>query len=342
MAFPYLPIFDQGLSGDGLISSSQTEAPVDSACTGTSGTKSLSATNASFAAGDLIFIHQTQGTGAGNREFNIISSYSAGTITTMYNLSNTYNSGAQVLVVKLWRGYKINTSQQLTQKGWNGTVGGITVIVSSGIVDISGTLFIQSTGFRGGQGNNNSNTFAYYGEGHTGPSASIGAATANGNGGGAGRVGSGGPSASGGGNGAVGGGANGGAAVGSADMSTIFLGGGGGGTGMDSPSNNNGHAGSGICIIFAPLIIVTGAITGNGPTSYVNAGGGAGASIWLCGDEVSVGSSLVKAAGGTGGNNPGGNGRIRVEAGSLTGTFDITPSTVLGGFSWLGSIGPRR
>ena len=83
-----------GDGGDGAltVSANATDAPTDSAATATAATNSISATNASFAAGDKIAIHQTQGTGAGKRERTEIASYTAGTITTTDSLTNTYTS----------------------------------------------------------------------------------------------------------------------------------------------------------------------------------------------------------------------------------------------------------
>lgn len=72
-----------------------------SACSGTAGAYTLSATNASFAAGQEILIHQTQGTNAGQWERNTIQSYTAGTITLKNPLLGSYVSGAQVLAMRI-------------------------------------------------------------------------------------------------------------------------------------------------------------------------------------------------------------------------------------------------
>jgi hypothetical protein len=64
------------------VSVNTTETMIDSACTGTSAATSLTATNVSFAQGQVILIHQTQGTGAGTWMRNTIQGYTAGTITT--------------------------------------------------------------------------------------------------------------------------------------------------------------------------------------------------------------------------------------------------------------------
>ena len=57
--------FGDGSDGNLTISTNTTDTPIDSSCSGTSGTKSLSATNTSFTAGQIILIHQTRGTGVG-------------------------------------------------------------------------------------------------------------------------------------------------------------------------------------------------------------------------------------------------------------------------------------
>src|SRR3972149_431735 len=102
-------VFGDGSDGALTISSNTTQAPVDSACTGTAAAYALTATNASFATGDKILIHQSRGTGAGKWERNEIASYTAGTITCANQLINTYVSGAQVIVLKEYTNVTINT-----------------------------------------------------------------------------------------------------------------------------------------------------------------------------------------------------------------------------------------
>ena len=134
------PVFGTGEDGVLTISSNTTDSPIDSSCSGTSGTTSLSATNASFEAGQLILIHQSRGTGVGQWELNKISSYVAGTITTVLSLSYTYTdsgaSQAQVLVVKQYSGITINSGKTLTAKAWDGNIGGILAYFCSGATTI--------------------------------------------------------------------------------------------------------------------------------------------------------------------------------------------------------------
>ena len=63
----WLPVekFGDGSDGALTISSNTTESPIDASCTGTTGTKTLNALNASFAANQIIYIHQSRGTGVG-------------------------------------------------------------------------------------------------------------------------------------------------------------------------------------------------------------------------------------------------------------------------------------
>jgi len=101
--------FGNGSDGAFTISTNTTQNPTDAACTGTSGSTTLTATNAGFGAGQNILIHQTKGTGMGNYELNVIASYTAGTITLKYPLQNTYVTGAQTIVMGNFTDATINT-----------------------------------------------------------------------------------------------------------------------------------------------------------------------------------------------------------------------------------------
>ena len=337
-----------GDGGDGAltISGNTTDAPTDSACTGTSGSTSLSATNASFATGQKILIHQSRGTNAGRWERNEISSYTAGTITTTDALTNTYTSGAQVLVLKEYTNVTVNNGVTWTAKAWSGTVGGILAFLASGTVTVTGTISANggsgSTaggtssasggsggGFRGGDGTYGS--YSQCGEGTTGAAANQ--ATNNGNGGAGGYVPGTGADKNvgggGGGNGTVGsdgqvgsGGCSGGAggtAAGSSDLTTlVFGGGGGGGATLNTTSTERGGGGSGGGIVFitGATVTITGAITVNGGDGGDNpsgGGGGGGGSVLLKAQTATLGSGLITASGGTKGTGPtrdGGNGAI--------------------------------
>jgi hypothetical protein len=357
--------FGNGSDGDLTIGSNTTEVPIDSACTGTASATSLSATNASFAAGQIILIHQTRGTGAGNWELNKIASYVAGTITLERPLMNTYASGAQVRVLKQYRNVTINSGVTYKAKTWTGTVGGILGFFAKGIVNINGTINVagesgtnqlgdqtgQGTtgaGFRGGK-NSNDNSGAGHGEGYTGtygnestegsPGSWSGSDSGNG-GTGAGGAQQGGNSGSGGGNGTSGGNGSGsagggGSAVGNAALTSMFFGGGGGG-GRASGSGAGGGQGGGICAIFGKRIVIdasTGFIDGRGGNGATNpqgggsSAGGAGASILLKCVSGVLNTTRISAAGGTPGrdSNSGGVGRIHIDY-AISFTGTTTPT----------------
>lgn len=141
--------FGDGSDGALTISTNTTETPIDSACTGTSGSTSLTATNASFATGQIILIHQSQGSGAGTWMRNKIISYTAGTITLDTALNATYSTGAQVRVLKQYTNVTINSGKTYTAKAWNGTVGGILAFLANGTVTITGS--ISAAGSKGAE-----------------------------------------------------------------------------------------------------------------------------------------------------------------------------------------------
>lgn len=352
--------FGSGKDGILTISSNTTESPVDSSCSGTSGDTALSATNAGFVADDIIMVHQTRGTGAGSWELNFIDSYVAGTITTQFDLVNTYtdsgSSQAQVRKVPEYSGVTINSGFTYTAKAWDGDVGGILFFMCSGTFVNAGTITASSRGFRGGQkfvsntgGPNISQQYGYTGEGTAGASFKASNTNANGNGAGASGAGTDGNHSCSGSGGNNGGGAtaansqNGGlggaigAVVGTADLSTMCFGGGGGGSSAHGSSTNgtDGAPGGGILGFFVAFLINTGTISAIGGTAAnaVNrgaGGGGAGGSIFIRCLTAVLGS--ISAAGGLGGGGDvppsgnGGYGRIRIEGCEIDSVSSITPS----------------
>lgn len=348
-------------SDDALtISGNTTEAPIDANCSGTSGTTSISATNASFAIGQLILIYQTRGTGATNWELNRIAGYSAGTITTSHNLCNAYSTSgenvAQVRVLKQYTDVTINTGVTYTTKYWNRVgPGGIIGFFAKGKVTVTGIIAANGTngttntengstgaGFGGGGASGSDKDGGWAGEGttrdsHDGDNA-YRKSGPNGNGGGSGISNSNTVYGSGGGNGTQGAsGTNfvGGAAVGAASLVTMSFGGGGGGNNTNStPNRCSGASGGGIIAIFAKEIEVTGGIRTNGGAGVGSWGaGGAGGSILLKAVIATLGSNLVTASAG-GGPIAGGVGRIHLDyATSYTGTtsptIDVTKDSTL-------------
>lgn len=357
-----------GGGGDGAltISVNTTDAPIDSACTGTSGALTLSATNASFAANQIILIHQTQGSGAGTWMRNQIQSYTAGTITLVNPLNAAYVSGAQVLVLKQYTNITINAGVTWTAKAWNGTVGGILAYLCNGTFSVAATGAITASqkGFRAGTGGLNASGTQGEGTAGAGGSVSINA-NGNGGGGGFGGVYFGGNGGGAGGNGTAGAkgdfyGPNkfpgeGGAAVGTADLTTMELGGGGGGGGSYYSNGVGGDGGKGGGIIFISATTFTNAGTissdgGDGQNGvsgdYGGGGAGAGGSILLKAQTATLGT--IHGIGGTGGQGlgsppysgggwggDGAVGRIHIDyytsySGTTTPTIDATQDPTLG------------
>lgn len=357
--------FGNGTDGELVVSSNTTDTPIDSSCSGTAGSTSLSATNASFAAGQIILIHQSRGTGAGAWELNQIASYTAGTITTVYPLENTYTdsgaSQAQVLVLKQYKSVKVNAGVTLTAKAWNGDVGGILAFLCSGKVDIVGTLSAKGNngayggnGTAGGQGighiggacRSATADYQYGQQGEGSSGAPTDSSSANGTGAGGGYTGppdgygsgGGGGHATSGGSGTGGGAGSGGAGggtIGLADLTQIHFGGGGGGGVKDSLSNNgSGGAGGGIVAIFAKEISISGAINADGGSGgngdYGIGGGGAGGSVLIKAQKSVLGTNLITAlggaAGGGGGAPAGAGGNGRIRVDACSLSGDSNPT----------------
>jgi len=328
-----------GVDGALVISTNTTETVIDSACTATSGTTSISATNASFAAGQMIFIHQTWGSGAGSWEYSFIGSYSAGTITTQFALVNNYASGAQVRVVPQYAGVTIDAGVTYTAKAWNGTVGGLMVFVSTSDVNVNGTISASGKGFRGGlpSADTAPQNNAGKGESETSNDRTGNKAdgSAQGMGGGGGEKGQDFPvgmfeGAGGGGGGHTSAGTNGesfhgdispglaGSTYGNSTLTQMVFGGGGGANGYNKGGGCgiDGGTGGGIIFITAPVIIVdaAGSIVSNGNNGqsgivgggaeqsyYSGSGAGAGGTIFLRGTYINIGTNRLSVKGGTGG-----------------------------------------
>lgn len=353
--------FGDGADGALTIAADTTDSPIDSACSGTVDTYTLSATNASFAAGQAIMIHQTQGTNAGVTQYTSISSYTAGTITTADKLkisfSSTGNDKAQVLVMKRYTNVTVNTGKTWTAKAWNGTTGGILAFYANGTSSGTGTISATGKGYRGGAGGGvGAGLPGTQGEGENG----VGTTSIYANGLGGGGAYQGGPAGSygaGGGYSSKGSDAangnpgyygdltksptRGGGTNGSNDLTMILFGGGGGGgaTGADALANaGTGGAGGGAIVIFSNTWSFTGTVIskGNngGAAPYGNnqdGGPGAGGSILIKADVATLGTNLVTSIGGTSANGTlsGGNGRIHLDyatsyTGTTTPTLDVT------------------
>ncbi len=345
-----------GDGSDGAYSSAgnATDAPVDSSCSGTVDTTSLSATNASFANGKPILIHQSRGTGAGAWELNQIASYVAGTITTVSPLKNTYTdsgaSQAQIIQLKQYSSFTQNSGHTLTAKAWDGNVGGIIAFLCNGNVTITGTISGVGKGFVGGAAlAGGPTTLGKCGEGSGGASANQ--KTKNGNGGGGGQEAGTGNAGAGGSNGTAGtvvSGSTVGDTVGNVALTTALFGGGGGGGAPGSGGGDNsgkGADGGGFVLIITKNLAITGLIDLDGASNSTGGviGGGAGAAGGSClikAQTAMLGTNLVTASGslgsdstnGSGGQKEGGDGgvgRIHLDyltsyTGTTTPTIDVT------------------
>ena len=345
--------FGDGSGGALTVSSNTTQSPTDASCSGTSGQNTVSATNASFAADQLVLVIQMRGTGAGTWQRSKITNYTAGTVTIEDNLNFSYNSTgsnkAQIVVIPQYTNITVNNGITWSAKAWTGTVGGILLAVANGTITSTGTTSGSARGFVGGAGEGAGTDIGNCGEGTGG--ASAGQQAANGNGGGAGDVGaSGDASGAGGGNGtsgtsgtgngsSSGGGGVGGSTAGTADLTTMVMGGGGGSGKSDDSTTGDGGTGGAIIFLSSTDLIVTGAIVsagGNGSASgQAGSGGGAGGSILLKAQTATLGTALITAPGGSGGDSvgvdggAGGAGRIHLDyytsyTGTTTPTLDVT------------------
>lgn len=340
--------FGDGSDGDLTISSNTTEAPIDASCSGTSGSTSLSATNASFSSGQLVLIHQSRGTGVGNWELNKIASYVAGTITLAHPLQNTYtdsgDSQAQVRVMRQYNNVTINASQTLTAKAWGGDVGGLLDFFAKGTVTINGSISLSGKGYVGKTLGGSGNRHGLQGEGTLGAGSTTTGSNGNAGGGGQGGAdqasgGHGGNSSSGS-NGTSGSGVSGGtggAAAGNTELTNAVFGGAGGTGGAKNSGWSASGTGGGFALIIAKDITISGTIVSGATagscsgTDAAAGGGGAGGSVLIKCQTATLGTNKITAlgAGNTGykSGGSGSSGRIHLDyKDSYTGTTNPTLS----------------
>jgi len=324
---PGLP-FGDGV--DGAYSSATIPTMTYRSCSGSSGSTTLTLGSAGFSNGDLILIHQTRGTGAGQWEINqVVSGGGTASLTLLKALQYTYtDSGAsQAQAVKILRYTDVTVPSGATWAvpGWDGNTGGIFVLAAKGTVTVTGTIYNKGSdgatsggggawvypsdggGFKGGGARDGINSFGYQGESPTG--AGTQSSSANGGGGGAGggnalyNAGGGGGHATAGTSGSGSGSTNGtgGGTYGTSDLTTIFFGSGGGGaTGTANSTVVSGANGGGIIILIAKTFSISGSINVKGGTHNVTnyretGGGGAGGSCLLVAKDATLGTNLVDA-----------------------------------------------
>ena len=323
------------------------------AMTATSGDPTVT-TALSVSTGDQVLLHQTKhASAAGTWEIVKVASTGSGTFEATGNLVNSYSTGAQAVLIPQYTGGTI--SGTVTGTAWNGTVGGIIALKSNGDLTVSGSLSINTGGFRG------TSTSAYQGEGY--PNTGGDSRSANGNGGGGGNNnneggggGGGGGHAAAGTNGTMGDEGTrdygrGGSAVGLAAQTTLFLGG-AGGTGGSSwgIAGGAGGTGGGIILIIAKNFTLSGTLNANASNGTTppnsnhpgGGGGGAGGGVLIKTQVAVLGTNKINVANGTGGTgqNKGGDGgagsvgRIRCDyftsvSGSTTPTLSSAQDTTL-------------
>lgn len=350
--------YGNGGAGALTINTNTTYSEANASCTGSAAGTSLTLGAAStFANGDLVIIHQTQGSGVDNWELNKISSGAGTTSLTMtYNLMNTYSAGAQIIRIKPYTNVTINSGVTLLSQGWGGNTGGIVAYLAKNSITVNGHINnnggsgIQANpdntggatggGFRGANGR--TQVAANQGEGTAATGSASTSANGNGGGGGGGSsTQSSGGSGSNGSAGSSGGGTSPGSAgstVGSSDLTTIALGGGGGGAQDNVNFGSGGGSGGGIIILIAPTITFTDTTSANGGAGLntgavgINSGAGSGGSILLKCQDAILGTNLVTASGGgiSGGSGAGGDGRIHIDySDAVTGTTIPTATTRL-------------
>lgn len=353
--------FGDGSAGALTISANTTQSLTDSACTAAASSRTINATNGSFAAGQVILVYQTQGTNYGQYERNTIQSYTAGTITTGTPLLGSYGTGAQVIVIPQYSSVTVNSGITWTAKAWTGTVGGTLLYLSIGGTACNGTINAQARGFRVGQSASAGEHGGQQGEGVLGTGSE--STSPNGTGGGGGGVKLGGDRKGGGGGGShatagtIGnaGQSDPGAAVGgtgatlfsgTTDLTSATYGGGGGQGGYGTTPALTAGDGGGFVFISSVSFTMggSGLINANGENGSNSSdaqganGGGAGGSVRLNVQTANIGTNQITVAGGTGGTtaNPeegaggaGGIGRISISyLTSLTGTTTPTANNV--------------
>lgn len=348
-------------SGDGIHGTynptTSTKTEVDSTCVGTLGAMILNcAPNPSFAEGDLILIHQTQGAGHGNFEWNKIQSYDNGTgeIGLKKPLSYDYSTGAQVIVVNRYKTATFGIGVVLTAKKWNGSTGMILPLIVQNSILGPGGVSLKGRGFRGGVGRaapGNPGGLGDQGESSTSLGSASTANNVMGGGGGWGYAGTDGrKSGAGGGNGVDGsdggtaGGTNGlaskGVAGGNTELTSLEGGGAGGGPGGGAgESVGNGSDAGGIFIgaakHFDDEFVIDLGSDNSLANTHASGGVGAAGSALIMTQTGDFGTNKITALPGTAGAaaTVGGNGAVgRVaihHSKDITGTTNPTFTDVL-------------
>ena len=310
---------------------------------GTAGATSIFVTDRQSIArvnpGDVVLIHQTRGSGAGQWELNKAAADFTGSGTFALQkplkysyVSNGGNEKAQILRVPQYSTCNV-TGTVTPLESWNGEWGGIFAVLCNGTMTINGAVSVNGAsglkaqsdvgptsggGFRGGMGRHTHGASVLVGNQGEGISGYGTQSTgANGNGGGGGgtiNCGYSSGAGGGGGNGTAGGNGNGGCHSGGGGspasdeyLTQMVFGGGGGGFGNNSPDNDiyaaSGGSGGGIVLVIAKGVVLNGSISVNGGSGRGSANGGDQNTQRGVSGGGAGGSILIRAETATLGNN---------------------------------------
>jgi len=318
-----------------------------------------------FEPGDEVLVWQVQhDSNAGTYEYAHIAQKQDNLLTLDEPLANSYYSGlfdtpsasvTQVVRVPHFKTLTVESGGSITAPAWNGYSGGAVTFRVAGDATVSGAIRVTGRGFRTGQ-ITCCKCDGYQGEGWAGTGVQ---STVENHGGGGGSTWSGcGGDASAGGSGGGGygeagqtgndcngcgcgtdEGGQGGEMYGDPELTRLFLGGGAGSNGRDNNctvgNGAPGSAGGGMIHLFAPTLTVAGAIAADGGDNSGSAGqdssgpaSGAGGTVYLSGETLSIGDNHITALPGAhgwthwccGAPVSGAVGRIRLDYDQLEGT----------------------
>lgn len=335
----WLEKYGKGKAGNVAPAGTTTDDQGNAACTGTVDTDQLSYSSLvgdALQNGDILYIVQAHGTGAmtePNHELNVIKSFNGSVITTKYPLTRTYNSGAQVYILRQHKTWSMDGGAWINIRQFNGTTGGFFIRLANKKIYVNAAT-INGIGFGFNGGLPESLVGNVQAQAGASPSSNSNPqqTSANEGGGGGARDNGGGQGASGGGGGnknaGQSGGATGGTVAGAGgnqlsktQLKVISMGPGGGGGEGPGGNDNGGFGGDGgaTVIFIAPEIEVTDLATiylngeaGNtdgSPGGSQGSGGGGGASgdFLAKGERVKLGNGRIQNLGGVGGWSNSGN-----------------------------------
>lgn len=282
-------------------------------------------------------------------------------VTTAFGPDNTALAGHSVALIRVPQFTDFTLTGRLSADPFDGDCGGVVAFLATGTVEITGTIDARGVGYEGGDENTLFDSSGRAGYGIEGRGDKSTSSAQNGGGGGGATAaacsdctGNGG----GGGHGVTGtagdadfhSGGTGGTTEGNDLMNRLFFGGGGGAGALDTAGERGiggaGGSGGGVVFIRGRVLTVDGAVDANGTdgargcgalndycaraaTSEAGSGGGgAGGSIYLVANELSLGPATLSAVGGLGAESAavsgnfggdGGAGRIRLDFFTLNG-----------------------